>query len=89
MEHSNWDSIRSHYPNRWLLLEATKARTEYNKRVLDELSVLESFDDSLTAMKQYKNLHHEAPERELYVFHTSRESLDIPERRWLGIRTAL
>ena len=34
----------------------------------------------------YIQLHREAPERELYVFHTDRETLDITERRWLGIR---
>lgn len=33
-----------------------------------------------------EQLHHEAPERELYILHTSRETLDITERRWLGIR---
>jgi len=38
-------------------------------------------------MKDYARLHREAPERELYVFHTSRETLDISERQWLGIRT--
>jgi len=30
----------------------------------------------------------EIRKRELYVFHTSRETLDITERRWLGIRGA-
>ena len=37
-------------------------------------------------MKGYMSLHHEEPHRELYVFHTDRQELDILERRWLGIR---
>ncbi len=39
-------------------------------------------------MKGYAQLHREAPQRELYVFHTSREALEIGERTWLGIRGA-
>jgi len=37
-------------------------------------------------MKAYAKLHHDAPARELYVFHTDREQLDIQECHWLGIR---
>jgi hypothetical protein len=40
------------------------------------------------AMAVARSHQGEAPERELYVFHTNRETLDIAERRWLGIRGA-
>jgi len=46
-----------------------------------------TFPDSVAAMQSYTQLHYEAPERELYVFHTSRKTLDITERRWLGIES--
>ncbi len=81
-----WQDIREHYPNQWLLIEAIKAHTEDDKRVLDQLAVVGSFPDSPTALKGYQQLHEDEPGRELYVFHTSREKLDITERRWLGIR---
>ena len=81
-----WQEIRKHYPQQWLLIEAIKARSEASKRILEQLAVLSIFPDSAAAMKGYMQLHREAPERELYVFHTSRETLDITERRWLGIR---
>ena len=83
-----WHEIRTHYPQRWLLVEAIKAHSEANKRILEQLAVVGTFPDSSTALKDYQQLHHEAPERELYVFHTSRETLDVTERRWLGIRGA-
>ncbi len=83
-----WEEIRTHYPQRWLLVEAIKARSEANKRILEQLAVVGTFSDSGAALKSYQQLHHQAPERELYVFHTSRETLDITERRWLGIRGA-
>jgi hypothetical protein len=82
----NWTEIRRYYPQQWLLVEAIKAHTELNKRILEQLAVINSFVDSVTAMQNYRQLHHEAPERELYILHTSRETLDITERRWLGIR---
>jgi hypothetical protein len=81
-----WQEIREHYPQQWLLVEAIKAHSETNVRIVEQLAVLESFSDSVTAMKGYAQLHREAPQRELYVFHTSRETLEIGERTWLGIR---
>ncbi len=30
-----WQAIREHYPQQWLLLEAIKAHSQANKRVLD------------------------------------------------------
>ena len=80
-----WQEIRQHYPQQWLLVEAIKAHSEANKRILDQLAVVETFPDSVSAMQSYTRLHHEALQRELYVFHTSRETLDVTERRWLGI----
>lgn len=81
-----WEEIRRHYPDQWLLVEAIKAHSESGKRILEQISVVSTFPDSVTAMRGYTKLHREAPERELYVFHTDRETLDIVERRWLGIR---
>ncbi len=77
-----WQDVRSHYPDRWLLVEAIKARSENDKRILEDLAVVNAFEDSDTAMKSYAALHREAPQRELYVFDTDREELDVSERRW-------
>ena len=84
----NWQEIRTHYPQQWLLVEAIKAHTESSERVVEQLAVVGTFADSVTALTSYQQLHHEAPQRELYVFHTSRKELDIRERTWLGIRGA-
>ena len=82
----HWQEIRKHYPERWLLIEAIRAHSEANKRILEQLAVVSAFPDSVSAMKDYARLHRAAPQRGLYVFHTSREILDITERQWLGIR---
>jgi uncharacterized phage protein gp47/JayE len=81
-----WEEIRRHFPHKWLLVEALEAYSEGGKRIVKQFSVINTFADSVAAMKAYAKLHHEIPVRELFVFHTDREQLDITERRWLGIR---
>ena len=81
-----WQEIREHYPDQWLLIEAIKARSEKGRRILEDLAVVDVFEDSTVALKSYARLHREAPQRELYVFDTDREKLEVTERRWLGIR---
>jgi hypothetical protein len=83
-----WSEIRRHYPDSWLLVEAIDARSEADQRILDDIAVVATFPDSAAAMKRYGSLHHDAPQRELYVCHTERPDLEIRERRWLGIRCA-
>jgi hypothetical protein len=81
-----WQTIRENYPQQWLLLEAITAHSEGDMRVLDQLAVLGAYADSVAAMQSYTQVHRKSPARELYVFHTSRESLDVVERQWLGVR---
>lgn len=81
-----WQEIRAHYPKTWLLLEAIRAHSEDDKRILDGLALLGEFPDSATTLRRYAALHREFPLRESYVLHTDRATLDITERRWLGIR---
>jgi len=81
-----WDDIRTHYPHQWLLLEAIKAYSDSSKRILEDISVVDAFPDSEAAMRHYTILHSEHPMRELYVFHTDREQLNITERFWAGVR---
>jgi hypothetical protein len=83
-----WPDIRRGYPNQWLLLEALEAHTERDRRTLNELAIIGVFEDSQSALRGYAELHHAAPTRDLYVFHTSRETLEVRERQWLGIRAA-
>ena len=83
-----WQEIRGHFPQQWLLLEAVKAHSEGDQRILDQLAVLDAFPDSATALSDYARIHRDIPQRELYVFHTSRDTLDILERQGLGIRSA-
>ncbi len=81
-----WNQIRKQYLNKWVVIEAVKAHSIASKRMLDDISVLDVFDNSTTAMHNYSERHRDAPQRELLVVHTSREALDIEERHWVGVR---
>jgi hypothetical protein len=81
-----WEKVRENYPNQWVLVEAIEAHSESGKRILEQLAVLNTFPDSLIAMRTYRELHKKSPNRELYVLHTDRKDLDILERKWIGIR---
>ncbi len=81
-----WQEIQKYYPHQWLLVEALKAHSVADKRILEDLTVVNTFPDARAAMQGYAKLHHEKPNRELYVLHTDRKTLDITERKWLGIR---
>ncbi|HEX5718036.1 MAG TPA: hypothetical protein VF179_17885 [Thermoanaerobaculia bacterium] len=87
-DRGSWEEIRRQFPRQWLLVEAIAAHSSEGKRTLDDIAVLEAFQEAGTALKSYQEMHHKSPRRELYVVHTDREALDIAEIDWLGIRTA-
>lgn len=85
-----WEEVRQKYNNEWIIIEAINARTQGNTRLIDQITVVDTFsDDNNRALRKYVELHKAYPERELYVVHTSRERLNIKERRWIGVRRVL
>jgi hypothetical protein len=82
-----WSEIRERYPRQWLLVEAVEAHSEDRQRILDDIEVLQTFQDSLAAMNSYKKVHLRNPQREMYVLHTDRQQLDIGEIYLLSPRT--
>jgi hypothetical protein len=83
-----WQDIRQHYPHQWLLVEALNARSSAGERIIEDMAVLDTYPDGMSAMNGYRDLRRREPDRELYVLHTDREELEITELRWLGIRAA-
>lgn len=77
---------RINYPNKWLLFEATEAYSNDGQRVVEDLSVINIFDEGRVALKEYSEKHKKNKSREMYVYHTSNKELMIEERNWIGIR---
>lgn len=76
----NWNEARKVYPNKWLLFEAIESRSEEGKRIIDEFSVINVYDNGQEALKEYSEKHKKDKSREMYVYHTKHESLLIEER---------
>ncbi|MNM77766.1 hypothetical protein D3C81_896330 [compost metagenome] len=80
-----WDEVQERFPNEWVVLEATKAYSKEGQRFIEEMSVIDSYEDSTKAMKRYSELHREDPHREYCFFHTSRPEV-VARERYVGIR---
>lgn len=84
-----WSDIQRAYPDEWLIIEALEAETTPDhQRHLNRIAVVERCPNSTAALQSYQRLHRAYPLRELYYVHTSRPTLDIRERRWVGIRSS-
>ncbi len=82
----NWSQVRQAYPDQWLVIEALEAHTVGNQRLLDHIAVIATCQDGKGAFQSYQRLHEAHPFREFYFVHTARDTLDIRERHWVGIR---
>lgn len=82
-----WDEVKFIYKSSWLLIEAIEAHTDGENRVIDKISVIETFKEqtSKNALLKYLELHKSLPEREFYVVHSDRMLLDIKEQNWAGL----
>ncbi len=81
-----WPEVRATYPNQWLVIEALESHTEHAQRLLDRIAVIDVCADGSAAMQSYRRLHQSFPAREFYFAHTQRETLEIIEQRWIGVR---
>ncbi len=75
-----WEGVRQSYPEKWVVLEAIEAHSENNIRIVEDMAVLDSFEDSMEAFRRHTELHKVNPNREFYFFHTSHENLEIQEK---------
>lgn len=81
-----WSEARKNYPNKWLLFEAIEAYSKDGQRIVEEISVINIFDEGRVALKEYSEKHKKDKSREMYVYHTSKKELIIEERKWIGVR---
>jgi hypothetical protein len=81
-----WNEARNIYPNKWLLFEAIEVYSEKGKRIVEELSVINAYDNGRDALKEYADKHKKDKSREMYVYSTKNEELLIEERNWIGVR---
>jgi hypothetical protein len=77
------EDVKKTYPAQWVLIEAQNAKTEEDKRIIEQMDVINSFaDDGDSAFQKYIELHKLHKEREYYIYHTSNETLNIGVKKW-------
>ena len=81
-----WEDVRSHFPHQWVLLEAIDARSEGNHRIIQQMTVVNTYPDGEAVMRGYAELRRRVPGREFCFFHTDREELGIIEVFSMGLR---
>lgn len=79
-----WEEARNMYINKWILFEAIDAYSKDGKRIVEEISVINAYDQGKEALKGYAEKHRKDKAREMYVYHTKNERLSIEERTWIG-----
>ncbi|OEH84278.1 hypothetical protein BHU72_10715 [Desulfuribacillus stibiiarsenatis] len=82
-----WQDVRNQYPEKWVLIEALNAESSDNRRTIKEMAVISDFTKSSDAWKEYKKIHLEDRTRELYIFHTCNEDVEVTEEKFVGIRS--
>ena len=63
-----------------------EAYSKAGKRHIEELAVVDSFEEWLEAVRKFKEARSINPYGEFYFFNTSREELEILERDYLSLR---
>lgn len=81
----NWSEAIKDYPNKCLLFEAIEVYSKDGQRVIEDISIINVFDESRDALKEYAEKHKKDKSREMYVYHTKNKELIIEERNWIGI----
>lgn len=81
-----WSEVREHFPERCVLVEALKSETKGKERIIEEMSVIDDFENGNAAWKEYKKFHLENQSRELYIFHTNNKEIKVIEHPYIGVR---
>ncbi|MFC5405466.1 hypothetical protein [Cohnella soli] len=81
-----WVEIAESHPSRFVLVEALKASSNDRVRLLEEMAVIQDYENPQEAWNGYKQFHKLHPSRELYVFHTSRNDVEVVEEFFSGVR---
>lgn len=82
----DWSTVRNKYPEKWVLIEALSTHSFNHKRNINNMSVISDFINPKEAWSAYKRLHLSDPSRELYVFYTGNEIIEVIEQPFTGIR---
>lgn len=79
-----WDEARKTYPHKWIVFDSLKQHEEGNKLIIEDIAIIEVFDDINDAFKYYRTLHKQDKSRQLSFGCTNDKTLEYETER-IGI----
>ena len=79
-----WEEVRRIYPNRFVKIQILKAHTEDNVRYIDDMAVMQAFDDDREATRELVRT-----KDDILVYHTGKEKLEVEIKQIFGFRGAI
>ncbi len=76
-----WEEVRKIYPNRFVKLQILKSKINGTKRLIEDMAVIESFDDNRVATRELVR-----SKDDIIVYHTGNEKIEIEIKNIFGYR---
>lgn len=71
-----WEEARKTYPNQWIVFDILNEHEEDNKLIIEDVAIIEVFEDINDAWQYYRTLHRKDKTRELSFDCTKKEKLE-------------
>ena len=79
-----WEEVRKIQPYRFVKIQILKAHIKDSVRYIDEMAVMQSFDDEREATRELVRA-----KEDVLVYHTGKEKLEVPIKQIFGFRGAI
>lgn len=76
-----WSEARKTYPNKWIVFDSLKQHEEDNRLIVEDIAIIEVFDDLNDAFKYYRILHREDKSRQVSFDDTRKDKLEYEIKR--------
>lgn len=78
-----WNEVRKLFPNQFVKLEILKSHMQGNKKIVDDMAIIESVNDD-NATRELVNCKDNT-----IIYHTKNDSIELTVRRRIGLRRVL
>ncbi|CAI3543072.1 MULTISPECIES: hypothetical protein [Clostridium] len=76
-----WAKVREQYPNSWVVFDSLEEHEENNILYVEDIAIIEVFNDLNDAYKLYRTLHRQDKNRKLSLGDTRKDSLQYEIKR--------
>ena len=76
-----WEEVRKIYPDKFVKIQVLASHIEGNKRYIDDMAVIQAFDDNKEATKELVRA-----KDDILVYHTAKEKIEVEIKQIFGFR---